>query len=340
MVAALVFNALIVGMATPNLSRRGVLSAGAAAAISSPAYAFNLQQYVKQLDAETTKRIAADFSTVVEMRPISGPQGIKTALVIIDAGNAGDFEYVWLKDAKSGKILAVGSSKAPPPFIVRATVERGSIVRGVAYSKEAGLLEGDPFEVRVGECLQGEDGHMRIGWCTDSGDVQAPTGYDVNSYSYRDLNGNKFHESIGTEYGAPYGPGDVIGCMLRMGSPGAILRERQRISIKGVEYIVEEERERTVSAGSAISYYKNGVPQGVAFADVWAEMYFPAVSLYKAACATFNFGPTFACPPTDVSDFLPMSSLASARADADADPAEDGDAEMEDEVDGAVGSES
>ena len=151
MVAALVFNALIVGLATPNLSRRGVLSAGAAAAISSPAYAFNLQQYVKQLDAETTKRIAADFSTVVEMRPISGPQGIKTALVIIDAGNAGDFEYVWLKDAKSGKILAVGSSKAPPPFIVRATVERGSIVRGVAYSKEAGLLEGDPFEVRVGE---------------------------------------------------------------------------------------------------------------------------------------------------------------------------------------------
>ena len=30
---------------------------------------------------------------------------------------------------------------------------------------------------------------------------------------------------------------------------------------------------------------------------VWAEVYYPAASLYKAAVATFNFGPTFECAP-------------------------------------------
>ena len=93
----------------------------------------------------------ADFTQVIEMRPISGPSGVKNALVLIDAGNAGDFDYVWLKNAKTGKVLGVASKAAPPPMIVRVAVERGQIVRGVAYSKEAGLWEGDPFEVRVGE---------------------------------------------------------------------------------------------------------------------------------------------------------------------------------------------
>lgn len=95
-------------------------------------------------------------------------------------------------------------------------------------------------------------------------------GYDVNSYSYRDVNGGAFHESIGKDYGAPYGPGDVIGCLLRMGDPPAARRERQRISLKGVEYIVEEERQRTVSAGSEIAFFKNGVPQGAAFSGTLA----------------------------------------------------------------------
>ncbi len=37
--------------------------------------------------------------------------------------------------------------------------------------------------------------------------------------------------------------------------------------------------------------------QGVAFSDIWAEVYYPAISLYKSATATFNFGPNFAHPP-------------------------------------------
>ena len=84
---------------------------------------------------------------------------------------------------------------------------------------------------------------------------QAPVGYDQNSYAYRDRLANaatdtpgcRFHESTGVDYGGSYGPGDVIGCWLRMGPGTASVRSRQRINIKGVEYIVEEERERTPS---------------------------------------------------------------------------------------------
>ena len=70
--------------------------------------------------------------------------------------------------------------------------------------------------------------------------MQTPVGYDLNSYSYRDVNGAAFHESLGKEYGQSYGEGDVVGCLLTMGDPPAARRERQRVNIKGVEYIVEE----------------------------------------------------------------------------------------------------
>mmetsp|Transcript_24890 Transcript_24890/g.82764 ORF Transcript_24890/g.82764 Transcript_24890/m.82764 type:complete len:540 (+) Transcript_24890:46-1665(+) len=165
------------------------------------------------------------------------------------------------------------------------------------------------FEVRVGQTLNDEDGHTRLGWCTEMGELQAPVGFDANSYSYRDRGGTKFHESVGEGYGEEYGPGDVIGCHLQMGDPPGSVAKRQRIFIKGQEFIVEEERTRVPSAGSSISFFKNGVPQGVAYSEVWAEVYYPAASLYKAAVATFNFGPTFEFPPQGLQDARPMSEL-------------------------------
>ena len=169
------------------------------------------------------------------------------------------------------------------------------------------------FEVKILEPMNGEeDGHTRIGWCTESGDLNAPVGYDINSYSYRDVNGTKFHESRGGEYGDAYGPGDVIGCLLKMGDPPAARRERQRISLKGVEYIVEEERSREESIGSQIAFFRNGKAQGVAYENVWAEVYYPAVSLYKAATVEVNFGPDFLHPPPSEHDARPCCELAAA----------------------------
>ena len=99
------------------LSRRVVLSSTAAAAgvrPLRPALALNIERAVAQLDAEATKRTEADFSSVVEIRPISGALGVSNALVILDAGNVREFDYVWLKDEISGKVLAATTKEAPP----------------------------------------------------------------------------------------------------------------------------------------------------------------------------------------------------------------------------------
>jgi hypothetical protein len=145
--------AMALGFSAPTelLSRRNALAAAGLLAVPAPAKAFNVDTFVAALDRDAVSRTAADFSSVIELRPISGPTGVKNALVIIDAGNAGDFEYVWLKIAKTGKVLGVANRAAPPPMRVRATAPRGEIVRPMAYSKKAGLWEGDPFEVKVGE---------------------------------------------------------------------------------------------------------------------------------------------------------------------------------------------
>jgi Set1/Ash2 histone methyltransferase complex subunit ASH2 len=44
-------------------------------------------------------------------------------------------------------------------------------------------------------------------------------------------------------------------------------------------------------------FYKNGVSQGVAFENISAGEYAPAVSLYMGAAVTVNFGPDFLYPP-------------------------------------------
>ena len=65
------------------------------------------------------------------------------------------------------------------------------------------------YEIKVNTPQNGEDGHTRLGWCTEMGELQAPVGYDDNSYAYRDRvahaaidsPGSTFHKSNGAEYG-------------------------------------------------------------------------------------------------------------------------------------------
>lgn len=48
--------------------------------------------------------------------------------------------------------------------------------------------------------------HFRLGWALRQADMQAPCGYDKNSYGYRDLDGAKVHKSLREDgYGEPYG---------------------------------------------------------------------------------------------------------------------------------------
>lgn len=57
-------------------------------------------------------------------------------------------------------------------------------------------------------------------------------------------------------------------------------------------------------AGSEISFFKNGVCQGVAFKDIFGGRYYPAASMYtlpdQSNCLVkFNFGPDFESFPED-----------------------------------------
>jgi len=71
------------------------------------------------------------------------------------------------------------------------------------------------FEVKVVHL--GESGHTRLGWSTEKGDLQAPVGYDANSFGYRDIDGSKIHKALRHKYGEEgYKEGDVIGFYINL----------------------------------------------------------------------------------------------------------------------------
>lgn len=140
------------------LGRRAVLAAAPLAAAFAGAprtHALNVGRVVTQLDAESVGgRTQADFSSAVSQTPISGPLGVGAAQVRVDGSfgaDDGKFAWLWLRDEESGKVVAATSSQAPPPFAIKATLQRGQVVRPLAWGKECGVWEGDAFEVAVGE---------------------------------------------------------------------------------------------------------------------------------------------------------------------------------------------
>lgn len=126
------------------------------------------------------------------------------------------------------------------------------------------------WEVEILESSE-ENSHIRIGWSTRNGELQAPVGFDRYSYGYRDIDGSKVHNSQRVDnYGESYAPGDIVGC-----------------------YIHLEDTDR--EAENKMSFFKNGVCQGVCYsgAELPSGVYFPAVSLYMKANLRVNFGPSF-----------------------------------------------
>ncbi|XP_043723968.1 protein TRAUCO-like [Telopea speciosissima] len=187
--------------------------------------------------------------------------------------------------------MSAGSSKGYR--MVRAT--RG-VVEGAWY-----------FEIKVSKL--GETGHTRLGWSTEKGDLQAPVGYDGNSFGYRDIDGTKIHKALREKYGEEgYVEGDVIGCYINL-PDGALYAPKPPhfVFYKGQKYACApdgKEDPPKVVPGSEISFLKNGVFQGVAFKDLYGGCYYPAASMYtlpnQPNCVVrFNFGPEFECFPQD-----------------------------------------
>jgi len=153
-----------------------------------------------------------------------------------------------------------------------------------AYFWEAKVLQ--PVLGGVGT----EGAHVRLGWSTRQGALQAHVGFDKWSFGYRDLNGSKCHHGVRDDkYGASFGPGDIIGCYISLDISDPMRNE--------------------------IRFFKNGVDQGVAFsgADIGIGVFFPALSLFNNAQVLVNFGPSFVfdkCLPLGtnaVSELQPMS---------------------------------
>ncbi|OIW08807.1 hypothetical protein TanjilG_16388 [Lupinus angustifolius] len=190
--------------------------------------------------------------------------------------------------------MSAGSTKGYR--MVRAT--RG-VVEGAWY-----------FEIKV--LKLGETGHTRLGWSTEKGDLQAPVGFDGNSFGYRDIDGSKIHKALREGYGeAGYKEGDVIGFYINLpdGDKHAP-KEPHLVWYKGQRYVHAQDAKEDPAKlvpGSEISFFKNGVCQGVAFKDLYGGRYYPAASMYtlpnEPNCTVkFNFGPDFEFFPGDFND--------------------------------------
>ncbi|KAI3676804.1 hypothetical protein L1987_86417 [Smallanthus sonchifolius] len=169
------------------------------------------------------------------------------------------------------------------------------------------------FEIKV--VSLGETGHTRLGWSTEKGDLQAPVGYDGNSYGYRDIDGSKVHKALREKYGEEgYVEGDVIGFYINLPdgnlyapkAPELVLYRGQRYA-----YATDpKEDPPKVVPGSEICFFRNGICQGSAFKDLHGGRYYPAASMYtlphQSNCVVkFNFGPDFEAFPEDFGQ-LPM----------------------------------
>ena len=112
--------------------------------------------------------------------------------------------------------------------------------------------------------------HTRIGFSTIQTDLELPIGSDQFSYSYRDSDGSGFHQSRRRSYSRPYGPNDVVGCLIKLNP--------QKPKVKG-----RKEEGPVVSEGSCIRFFKNEEDLGVCFVDIYEGTYYPAVALYQFA---------------------------------------------------------
>ncbi|XP_010673683.2 protein TRAUCO [Beta vulgaris subsp. vulgaris] len=163
------------------------------------------------------------------------------------------------------------------------------------------------FEIKV--VSLGESGHTRLGWSTEKGDLQAPVGYDGNSFGYRDIDGSKIHKALREKYGEEgYKEGDVIGFYINLPDGNLYAPQPPRLVwYKGQKYVCApdpKEDPPKIIPGSEISFFKNGMCQGIAFKDLFGGRYFPAASMYtlpnQPNCVVkFNFGPDFECFPTE-----------------------------------------
>ena len=147
-----------------------------------------------------------------------------------------------------------------------------------------------------------EGAATRIGWGQEYANLQSPLGYDKFGYSWRSRKGTKFHESHGKHFSDSYGEGDVLGFLIELPEQeGAryipnTFKDRPLVKFKSHLYYEDKDKvsdtlkNLKVHAGSKITFFKNGVCQGIAFQNIYAGAYYPSISIHKGANVSLNFG--------------------------------------------------
>ena len=166
--------------------------------------------------------------------------------------------------------------------------------------------------------LNNSTGHARIGWSQISGDLQAPCGYDIFSYSFRDSPGTLFHNSrpvldAPEVYDGGFSnfvflfslkqtlveTGDVLGVAIHLPKykkkarePAVDVQLLRRLwdPERMDQYVPFKSKPLSTVPKSYIEYFKNGNSLGHAFTNLNLGKYHPAVSVFGGASVSVNFG--------------------------------------------------
>lgn len=166
------------------------------------------------------------------------------------------------------------------------------------------------YEVTIEEMPEGSA--TRIGWGQEYANLQAPLGYDKFGYSWRSRKGTKFHESGGKSYSCGYGEGDTLGFLISLPEDcpsmeyvPSTFKDRPLVKFKSHLYYEDKDKlpealkNLKKSPNGTITFFKNGESQGTAFEDLNSGAYYPAISIFKNATVSVNFGPNFKYPEVE-----------------------------------------
>uniref|UniRef100_T1INU9 B30.2/SPRY domain-containing protein n=1 Tax=Strigamia maritima TaxID=126957 RepID=T1INU9_STRMM len=165
------------------------------------------------------------------------------------------------------------------------------------------------FEAKIEEMPEGSA--TRLGWSQALGNLQAPLGYDRFSYAWRSRKGTRFHESRGKHYSSGYEEGDTLGFYIDLPRTNNLalpqtFKDKPLVKFKSHLYYEEKDdvqkaiKQLQVDGAARMVFYKNGQCQRVAWEGINRGTYYPAISVYKKAAVSINFGPRFKYPPRDV----------------------------------------
>lgn len=117
----------------------------------SPAQAASLESRVASLERKNLSTVNTNGAPEKHLPQVSTDGGSVTVVVphVMDPEKPHFIEYIWLKDTKTNKVVAVNSFQAtdPSPPTLAATVSQGSSVQAFLYCNLHGLWQGDTILV-------------------------------------------------------------------------------------------------------------------------------------------------------------------------------------------------